>query len=371
MHEWEGIQQKRTRSEKEQRSGKAGSTGLLALLSLAIVCCGGGPASSVAPTPTPTPTSTITAPLPWVYAQIFSSTSPMHTTVAVLKANGATTLPQAAMTALWGQGIANQDLSVTSWMFPVYVSSATDPVKTFTCTKWGACAGNNLKIHVPNGALPEPQSDGHIGIIDTAQSIEVDGWQCAVTEAAVNCSWGGVYAYGGNGIENVGSNAVHGGYAAGLTEITAQELLNGHIDHALGMITSCLNNPTVYPADQQTGGTDAGCGVTGPPSYGDLVHLLWTPAQIAASPYSSECRTVLTALATYGAYTNDTGNQGLSLLTQHQLSYTALGQPSPWSSTLLPDLAASGDASGTSWHSCLNRLSASDFELLQITPGSY
>jgi hypothetical protein len=332
--------------------------------------CAGGTAASVPVTPTP-PVTTITPPLPWVYSQIFSSASPFHTTVAALKTNGAVVLPQVAMTSLWSQGLSNEDLSLTSWMFPVYVSSATDPVKTFTCTKWGSCTANNLKIHVPSGAAPEPQSDGHIGIIDTAQNIEVDGWQCAVTATAVNCAWGARYALGGNGIESNGSNAVHGGYAAGLFEITAQELASGHIDHALGIVTKCLNNPTVYPADQNTSGTDQACTDPNAPAYGDLAHLLWTPSQIAASPYSAECKTVLTALATYGAYTFDTGADGLGLLTQHALSYTAIGQPNPWSSTILPELTASGDASGTVWHSCLNRLSASDFEIIQIKAETY
>jgi hypothetical protein len=359
-------------SRKIRKSGTFAQAGCVVLLALAtsmIVCCAGGTAGTVVPPPIPPPT--ITAPLPWVYSQIFSTASPFHTTVAALKANGATTLPQTQMASLWSQGVANQDLSITSYMFPVYVSSATDPMKTFTCTKWGACNANNMAIHVPSGALPEPQGDGHFGIIDTAQNIEVDGWQCAVTSAAVNCSWGGQYAFSGNGIESTGSNAVHGGYAAGLFEITAQELQNGQIGHALGMDTTCLDNPTVYPADQNTSGTDQACGAPGTPAYGDLVHLLWTPTQIAASPYSTECKTVLTALANYGAYTYDTGNGGLALLAQHQLSYTAIGKPSPWATTILPDLTASGDASGTTWQSCLNRLSASDFELLQIKAGSY
>jgi hypothetical protein len=352
--------------------GKTACFLLSALCIAAIASCGGASGNSGSVTPTPTPTAPAGDALPWVYSQIFSSTSPFHTTVAALKANGATTLPQSAMTSLWSQSVSNQDLSITSYMYPVYVGSASDPVKTFTCGNQGAaCDANNLQIHIPSGAVPEPQADAHIALIDATQNLEVDGWACAVTTSAVNCQWGGSHPFGGTGLEDVGSTSVKAGYAAGLFEITAQELLNGHIDHALGINTNCLNNPTVYPADQNAGGTDESCGVTGPPSYGDMVHLLWTPAQIAASPYSTECKTVLTALATYGAYTYDTGNGGLALLTQHQLSYTAIGQPSPWAATIIPDLDASGDASGTYWHSCLNRLSAADFELVQIEAGSY
>jgi len=347
-----------------------GAFALLAISAVAVTGCS-GKATSTPVVPTP-PVTTITPPLPWVYSQIFSSASPFHTTVAALKANGAVVLPQAAMTSLWSQGISNQDLSITSWMYPVYVSQSSDPVKTFTCAIPGAaCDANDVQIHIPAGAVPEPQSDAHIAILDTTQNLEVDGWACTVSPSTVACQWGGEHPFGGTGLENVGSTSVKAGYAAGLFEITAQELLNGHIDHALGLNTNCLNNPTVYPADQHANGTDESCGATGPPSYGDMVHLLWNPAQISASSYSPECKTVLTALATYGAYTFDTGNYGLALLTQHQLSYTAVGQVSPWATTIIPDLKAAGDANGTAWQSCFNHLSPSDFELIQINPGTY
>lgn len=347
-------------------AGKAVCAGLVAVVASVAICCSGGSAPTVAPPPS------FTAPLPWVYSQVFSSASPFHTTVETLKANGAVALPKAAMQSLWGQGISNQDLSITSYMYPLYVSLATDPVKTFTCgDQYAACDANNMQIHIPRGAVPEPQADAHIAVVDMSQNVEVDGWACAVGATTVACKWGGQHALGGTGLEDVGSTSVKGGYAAGLFVITAQELLNGKIDHALGMNTNCLNNPTVYPADQNANGTDETCGDTGPPSYGDLVHLLWTPAQISQSSYSAECKTVLTALSTYGAYTFDTGNYGLALLTQHELSYTAVGQRSPWSTTILPDLNTAGDGSGTAWHSCLNRLSVADFELLQIKAGSY
>jgi hypothetical protein len=367
---WRSVARTMDREERSERFRlftRVGSVVLLALAASAMVCCSGGTAQV-----TPTAPPEFTPPLPWVYSQIFSAASPFHTTVTTLKANGAITLPQEAMTSLWSQGISNQGLSITSYMYPVYVSLATDPVKTFTCGNAGAaCDANNLRIHIPSGAVPEPQSDAHIAVIDTTQNIEVDGWACTVSPSTVACQWGGGHPFNGTGLENVGSTSVKAGYAAGLFEITAQELLNGQINHALGLNTNCLNNPTVYPADQNAGGTDETCGGQGPPSYGDMIHLLWTPDQIAASAYSGECKTVLTALATYGAYTYDTGNGGLALLTQHQLSYTAVGQTSPWATTIIPDLVAAGDGDGTAWYSCMNRLSSSDFELLQIPSGSY
>jgi len=147
---------------------KAGCVVLLALAASIAVSCAGGTATMVVPPPPPPPT--YVAPLPWIYSQIFSSSSPFHTTVAALKAAGATTLPQADMVSLWSQGTPNQDLSVDSYMYPVYVSLSTDPVKIFTCgTQYSACDADQLHIHIPSGAVPEPQADAHIAIIDTTQ----------------------------------------------------------------------------------------------------------------------------------------------------------------------------------------------------------
>jgi hypothetical protein len=279
------------------------------------------------------------------------------------------------MNYLWSEGISGQEISPTSYYPPVYVTSASDPLRTFTCTGYGACNANNMRIHVPNGAQVEPHSDGHVIFIDTVLNTEFDGWQCAIASSAVNCTWGGKYPFGGSGLTNSGNEAVHAGYAGGLMLITAQELLNGHIDHALALNTQCLNNPTVYPADMNDSGTDLSCGGTGAPVYGDMVHLLWTPAQIAASGYSADCKVILTAVATYGAYTHDTGGQGLSLDKQASRSFTALGRTDPWVTTILPRMTAAGDASGGNgvyyWNSCLNRLGSSAFEIIQIPAGNY
>jgi hypothetical protein len=255
-------------------------------------------------------------------------------------------------------------------MFPVYVASSSDPLRTISCTGYGRCNAHGLQIHVPNGAQQEPHSDGHIAIIDPANGIEFDGYQCSVG-STLSCMWGGKYALGGNGIANNASDAIHGGYAAGVMTITAQELLNGYIGHALGMNTTCLNNPSVYPADLSAGGTDKSCGWTGAPSYGNLIHLTLSASQIAATSHSAECKTILTALANYGAYTYDTGNQGLSLVTQSTLSYSAIGKSSPWTTTILPHFAAAGEAYGTYWKGCFSGLNSSNFELIQVASGSY
>ena len=336
---------------------------------------------TVAPTAAPTAAPTVPPPAPVVppasvtYAQLFSSSSPFHTTVAQHKANGATILPASATNALWNERIAYEPIG-DARQLPIYGALASDPLVQIRCTAYGgACYGSGTYIHVPSAAVHQEVNggDNHILIVDRTLGIEWDGWQCI--NGSATCSWGSLYALGSSGIHgpgnHPGSEGVHGGYAVALFSLQPAEIAQGHIDHALGINVPCLNNPTVYPADTQAGGTDDSCGGNGPPAYGDLFHLTWTPAQIAASAYSAECKTVLTALATYGAYTYDDGNTpGIELQTESSLPYTTRAQPDPWSA-IRSHMQAAGDSDGTNWSSCLNRLNAANFELIEIPAGSY
>lgn len=137
------------------------------------------------------------------------------------------------------------------------------------------------------------------------------------------------------------------------------------------MNTQCLNNPTVYPADPNAGGTDTPCGGSNQPSYGDLLHLFMSPAQIASSSHLGECKAILTAMANYVAFLFDTGDMVTSLLAESALTFASSSHPDPWASLLVPHLKAAGETTGQYWNWCLSGLSEGDFELLQIAPGSF
>lgn len=347
------------------------------------------PQPSTTPTPTPTATPTLKPTpsptpigagdtLPWVWTQLWSASSPMRLTVATQKALGATVVPQTYMNALWNQGTANNS---TAQQIPVYVAQSTDPVLTVSCTDFGGgCDAAGVRIHVPSYALPQgglrtaPQtSDRHMTVIDQYSSngpIEVDCWQTQLAgNGTMSCSWAGSFALGGLGTDN-GGEGVHFGRPVSSYFLSGQEIVNGHIDHPLGINAVCLNSPDIYPAQTFTG-TDGPCdGSANPPHYGNLIHLLWSQAQIQASSYSQPCKVILTALATYGAYLDDTGNTGNQLRVENELSYTANSATAsldPWPQ-IQSQLNAAGDGSGSNWSSCLNRLGASDFEMLQDAP---
>jgi hypothetical protein len=98
------------------------------------------------------------------------------------------------------------------------------------------------------------------------------------------------------------------------------------------------------------------------------MHLLWSSSQIQGSSYSAPCKVVLTALATYGAYLSDTGDEGLQIHVNNELSYTAnpaAADQDPWPG-IQSKINAAGDGFSNRWYSCLQRLSSQDFELLEI-----
>jgi hypothetical protein len=329
-----------------------------------------GPTPTPDPAPTPPPSSGDS--LPWVYSQLWSSSSPFRMTVAQQKSRGATTVSHTYMNTLWSQHIAGNGVAEG---VAVYPARSGDPLLTTVCTKYGTrCNATNVRIHLSSYAKAQQASDGHLTVVDPnapAGPVEVDCWQAAISGSRLVCSWGGAFPLGGSGLATGGSEGIHGGMAVSSVILVGQEIANGHIDHALGLNTRCLNNPSLFPADQSVG-TDTSCDNSrNPPHYGNLVHLLWSSSQIAHSAYSAPCKAVLTALATYGAYLDGTGNNGLQLSVQNELSYTAIASAKsqdPWP-RIYSEIAAAGDGiygQGNNWYSCMNRLQSSDFELLEL-----
>jgi hypothetical protein len=306
--------------------------------------------------------------LPWVYTELWSPSSPFRKTVSIQKAIGATVLDHKYMDALWNQGIATNK---TADVMPIYLAQKSDPLLRTVCTNYGGnCNAKNVEVHVPAYAVAQQAVDGHLTVIDQyapSGPIEVDCWQTVIARSRLACSWAGVFALGGTALD-AGGEGIHAGMAVTAVFLVGQEIVNGHIDHALAINAACLNDPMVFPSNTR-GQTDTSCDKSrNPPHYGDLVHLLLAPEQIASSAYSAPCKTILTALALYGAYLDDTGDNGLQLHAQNELSYTAnpaTRSANPWPA-IQAQLDAAGDGSGTHWMSCLNRLHASDFELLEL-----
>jgi hypothetical protein len=355
-----------------------------------------------------------------IYSSAFTGNTPFHHTVAQLMAAGATIVSNASnnMAANYlSQGIEQSQplrLHGGGSVGPLYIAQKTDPAYVFSCPAYGSCNATGRIVHFPAGAHAHTDSDHHLSTVDFGSGEEVDGWggyspngtstcdgglnptaacpyPCNLTPGSngnpgsANCAWGGVYKLNGNGLSTVyGHSGNAGGYAFGLMNITAGEILQGHIDHALGIAQSCLDPNTVYPSDHP--GTDAKCSGNAPPyfntfnepqpAYGNLIHLR-SSVDVATLAGSASCRIILTALKTYGAYTADNnGKYGITLNLEDAAGQYGGNVPAnPWFSTILPDMAVHGDATESDnpnspfvYSSCLGKVTPDDIEIIQISP---
>lgn len=223
----------------------------------------------------------------------------------------------------------------------VYYSRPSDPVVTIHCTyEWGpgTCTGadkvnvDGQQIHIPAGAMPQDNgSDMHMTIVDQTDQLEYDfehaTWSADHTTLNV---WSGAEIPAG---ANLGTGLGGGGTAAGTATlaglITEPELAAGTIDHALAINLPCTNG-AVYPAQganglsctQEQGQTNTN---TAAP-LGTLLQLNMTDAQIANSGAPAWQKTIMTAMAHYGMYVNDTDGIGnIELEAESDISYTSLG----------------------------------------------
>jgi hypothetical protein len=236
---------------------------------------------------------------------------------------------------------------------PVYFATPSDPVLTVDCTDEdgpNTCQGangvdvNGARINVPAGAQPGNNWDAHMIIVETATGQEYDLWHASISGSTLTAGTGAVENVNTSaGIADAG-DAASFALTAGL--LRPSELASGHIDHALVMTIPCVdaNGPTVGYSWPATGGWGEYCGqywnesATGAPTIGQLFKLDMTDAQIAASGAPVWEQTIMTALAHYGAYAEDTEgswhNEGMYILAQDPISFTSIGQPNAWTNTI-------------------------------------
>jgi hypothetical protein len=231
---------------------------------------------------------------------------------------------------------------------PVFFATASDPTMKIVCENAngaGSCTGANgvnldgQTINVPPGAQSEGGYDGHLTVIETATGAEYDFWKATIQGSTIDAGAGSVVdANLGNGL---GANGDAAGFALTGGLLRPSELASGVINHALVVTVPCTNATGAdvgysWPA---MGGWGEVCGEywnespSGAPELGQLLRLNLSDQQIASSPAPAWQKTIMTALAHYGAYIEDTdgsSNNGIDVITQDSGSWTDLGLPDQW-----------------------------------------
>jgi hypothetical protein len=214
----------------------------------------------------------------------------------------------------------------SDWYHPSYYNSPSDPLYTVHCVKY-SCELEGLQVRIPAQARPAAGGDGHMTVVDQASGWEWDFWQAQSRPAGggtLNISDGGRTHITGDGLGS-DANAAQWGLLAGV--IRAPEMQAGRIDHALFMVVGCTRSGYVYPARGDAGHCSD---QTNAPADGQLLQLAMSDSEIAALSVPNWKKTILYALAHYGAYIGDTGgNEAFGLQFESGATYTSFGLPDP------------------------------------------
>jgi hypothetical protein len=213
---------------------------------------------------------------------------------------------------------------------PVYWSGKGDPVVSVTCEGGHSCE-RGMRLHIPQGAQPQDEGDGHMTVIDQAQGREYDFWRASAPEhGRMTVAAGNGIRIGpgtGTGLGGV-ADAANLGLAGGL--VRGAELRAGVVNHALAITAECVQRQNVWPAPPDGHG-DAVCPHEGAgPRFASLLQLDMSEGEIAATHAPRWQRAVMRAMARYGMYVVDTNSPGdttLSVIMEDDLSFTAFGRP--------------------------------------------
>jgi hypothetical protein len=211
---------------------------------------------------------------------------------------------------------------------PVFWARASDPLVTVTCSEDPRCKGG-VHLHIPAGARPQSESDGHIVIVDQSTGLEWDFYQASTPhDGRMRATSGSAIPVGparGTGLGGE-AEASYLGLLGGL--IRAPELAAGRIEHALALVVPCEQRSDVWPSPA-TGHGDTVCAGAGTgPHFGSLLQLDMSDAAIAARHAPRWQRAIMTAMAHYGMYVVDSGGAShaeMSLEAEDDQSFTSFG----------------------------------------------
>lgn len=230
---------------------------------------------------------------------------------------------------------------------PLYWSHREDPLYRVRCVLYRPCSVEGHRIRIPRRARPAGGGDGHLAVMDAHTGWEYDFWQVRSKPPAggtLVVSHGGRTRMDGSGL---GSNATAAWFGLAAGVIRAAEIRAGRIDHALFAQIKCTSGGSVYPANPRARGDDCesvGMSNTAAPPVGARFWLDLSDRQIARLKVPAWKKTILRALARYGAIVGDTnrGHGAWGLQVESGSTYTSFGHRDPWRA-LADELGAERD----------------------------
>jgi hypothetical protein len=171
-------------------------------------------------------------------------------------------------------------------------------------------------VPIPDAALPDPASDGHLAVIDRSSGCEYDFWRLRRTGRGWEASWGNALPVRGTGVYRRGFSARGSGFALLAGLITPAELRRGRIDHAL-----LLSYPYTRAGGPVRPATESDGRTPGRRATPEGARLQLDPRlDLDVLGLRGYELTIARALQVHGAFVGDTGGIGISLYALHPQS---------------------------------------------------
>ena len=124
-------------------------------------------------------------------------------------------------------------IAVKEWSVPVYFAETSTIKHDVELTSGWAPKKNLRNVPIPEYAEPDPETDGHMVVIDEAGGCIYDFWEMKYKNGSWKAGWGNALPLNSNGIFPRGLSARGSGFELLQGVIWPQELEAGVINHAL------------------------------------------------------------------------------------------------------------------------------------------
>lgn len=244
-------------------------------------------------------------------------------------------------------------VGVDLWSVPVFFADASTPRYDVDITDEWAIWDVMEGVPIPDDAVPDPEDDGHMCIVDNDTLLEYDFWQAENTSSGWTASWGNMISLNSEGIFTDNWGARGSGFALTAGLIFPDEVTKGQINHALAYSTDWFyvkSGGAVRPATTSDGRSNETLAIP------EGTRLQLDPAIDVDSLGLPEAgKVIATAMQEYGMFLCDNGGG-------HQVyAYNPINSENTWG-TLLPT-----DEDGISWI-FESKISITDFRVLKIGP---
>jgi hypothetical protein len=225
-----------------------------------------------------------------------------------------------------------------AWGMGYIYANANSKTYTVACTKY--CTGDTIAFPIPAGAKPSTGSDHHLAIINGNQEMDMwdasydasnDRWSAGVRTLTDITGRGAVCPQGQHCVGTVAA-----GFAMLGGAVRPEEIAQGHIDHALALMTPATKSGYIACPATNTDGASSNANAI---PEGALIQL--DPAfNVDGQSWPAWKKTIAHALQTYGAYVVDTGGAmalyGVTDMNQGNVTWSSVGMTKAPSLSFLP-----------------------------------